>query len=258
MGGSAFRVAWFGRMQCSLPTDTAPRTRAPKNAVQSLASAPPTAWRPSLVVTRLIDDVLGGAWAPVGVIARQPAILVPALVRVPAAQVLTLQPWNAADLALLATVALFVGTLPTVVHMVDVAPKSLQMVLWLDPTLPLASAQVQRVAACLAPDGMLAIAVADMAGPMAMVAVLHLRHALRRAGWHISQTGGFLGPRALAWSVCARLALAAGRPERYDRYHAAMRAAYAESWPLALLCRATVVLAQRTGPPAGTDGFSSC
>ena len=44
-------------------------------------------------------------------------------------------------------------------------------------------------------------------------------------------------------SCRARFALAAGRPDHYDRYHAAMRAAYAERWPLALLCRTVLVVA---------------
>ena len=79
---------------------------------------------------------------------------------------------------------------------------------------------------------------------------MHLRHALRRAGLHVELPIGYLGHRALAWSVAARLALAVGRPDHYDRCHAAMRAAFAEGWPLALLCRSVVAIATS---PASTD-----
>jgi hypothetical protein len=223
-----------------------------------LAAAPPTAWRPSLAVTRLLDAVLGGARAPIGLVARGQAVVAPALIRVPAARVLTMQPWYAADLALLPTVAQFVGTRPAVTSLADAATAGLQTVLWLDPTLPVAAEQLQLVAAALAPDGRLAIALTAGPGPIAAAALLHLRHALRRAGWHSSPTMGFQGPRSLAWSARARLALAAGHPERYDRCHAAMRAAYAETWPLALLCRVVVVTARRAGPPARPGWTSPC
>ena len=211
-----------------------------------LSAAPSTWWRPPLARMRLLDSAAGDARPLVGIVAADPAGLLPALIRLPAAQCLTIRPWSAADLALLPAVAEFAGRQPTVEPLAAIPPASLQSVLWCDPALPLSTDLARQVGACLGPSGMLAVFVTAALGPPAMLSLIRLRRALRRAGMRVEWTSGCLGPRALAWSALARLALVAGHPDRYDRYHAAMRATYAEPWPLALVCRTAVVVARGT------------
>jgi len=221
-------------------------------------SGVPAWWRPPLEVTRLLDALASDAAPPFGMVASGPELLVPALGRFPSACCITLRPWSAPDLALLPSVAAFVGVQPTVVRLSVVAPQSLKTVLWLSSDLPPSVAQIRRVATCLAPSGVLIVVLRSPGIRPAVMPTLRLHRELRRAGLEVRQVTGYLGPRALAWSIRARLALAAGRPDRYDRYHAAMRAAYAESWPLALLCRTVVVMAQTSPGPLGPGGVPLC
>jgi hypothetical protein len=193
-------------------------------------------------MTRLLDALASDAALPIGIVASGPERLVPALSRFPSALCVTVQPWRAPDLALLPAVAAFVGVRPAITPLSELLPQSLQTALWFDPGPSQILAQVQLVAACLAPNGRLAVVIVSTRMPPAALPVLRLRRALRQAGLLVAQTTGYLGPVALAWSARARLAQTANRPDHYDRYHAAMRAAYAERWPMALLCRTVVVV----------------
>lgn len=214
-----------------------------ENVVRALATAPASWWRPSLGVTLLLDTLASDALPPVGLIVTKPDQLVPALLRMPAAACFSVQPWSLAEQALLPTVGQFVG-FPPVVAPLAVAPRAaFQTLLWFDPGLLPRSTDIRRVRACLARHGRLAGIFSNAPFPAGSLAVMRLRHRLRRAGMHVEPTTGYLGPRALAWSAAARLALAAGRQDHYDRCHAAMRSIYAEGWPLALLCRGVVVIA---------------
>jgi hypothetical protein len=209
-----------------------------------LPAAPSAWWRPPLAITWLLDAVAGDAQSPVGIVATDAAGLLPALIRLPAARCPTIRPWSAADLARLPYIAAFTGRQPLIEALATIPPASLRSLLWCEPALPLSADLARQIGACLGPCGRLAVFVTSAAGS-AVPSVLRLRRALRHAGMRVERTSGCLGPRALAWSVLARLALAAGRPDRYDRYHAAMRAAYAEPWPLALACRTAAVVARR-------------
>lgn len=209
-----------------------------------LPATPSTWWRPPLAITWLLDVVAGDAQSPVGIVATDAAGVLPALIRLPGARCLTIRPWSAADLALLPDIAAFTGRQPIVEALATIPPASLQSLLWCEPLTPLAAGLARQIGTRLRPSGMLAVVVTPAMGP-AVLSVIHLRRALRHAGMRVERTRGCLGPRALAWSALARLALAVGRPDRYDRYHAAMRAAYAEPWPLALACRTVAVVARR-------------
>lgn len=65
---------------------------------------------------------------------------------------------------------------------------------------------------------------------------------LRRTGWGVEHCLGFHGPRSMAWTFLARLAVSLGRPDWTDRARFAMRNSYVERgflWkfsPLTLIC----------------------
>jgi hypothetical protein len=200
-----------------------------------------------LALTHLLDAVASEANPPIGIIADNPERLLPALIRVPEAHCLTETAWGAADHDQLPLIAAFTGGRPTPTSLAASPPASLQTVLWCDPALPLSADQIRQAGRCLSPSGVLAIIVRPPHHLAAGLSILRLRSTLRRAGLRLEQTVGCLGPSALIWSARARLALVAGRPDRYDRSHAAMRAAFAEEWPWALLCQRVLLTARR--PP---------
>lgn len=208
-----------------------------------LSAAPPAWWRPPLASTWLLDSVAAGT-PPVGLVAAGPAALLPALIRLPAAQCLTIRPWAAADLALLPTIAAFAGRRPGIDALTATPRASLNTILWCDPGASPSIGGMRQVADRLGSGGVLTLFVSPASRPSAALSLLRLRRILRQAGLRIERTSGCLGPRALAWSALARLALTAGRPDRYDRYHAAMRAAFEEPWPWALACRYAVIVAR--------------
>jgi hypothetical protein len=212
----------------------------------ALTSAPPSWWRPALEVVRLLDTVAGDVRGPVAVVASSPEWLVPALIRLPTAVSLTSRPWLIAALSQLAGAAAFCGITPAPLLLATAGPAVFQTVLWLDPHSPPSGLQLRLVGQRLAGEGTLAIAVAGV-NPRAIVRLFGLRAALRRAGWWIEETDGFLGPRAFTWGLGARLATVANCAERHDHYQARMRAAYAERWPVALTCRLVLIRARR--PP---------
>jgi hypothetical protein len=216
-----------------------------EETMHSLSVAPSAWWRPPPARAWLLDAVAADALPPVGIVASDPAGLLPALIRLPEARCLTIRPWSAADLALLPGIAAFAGRQPIVEALATTPPASLQSLLLCEPVLPLPAGLAHQLGTRLRPSGMLAVVLTPAVGPAAVLSVLRLRRALRRAGTRVERTSGCLGPRALTWSALARLALAAGRPDRYDRYHAAMRAAFPEPWPLALACRTVAVVARR-------------
>lgn len=236
---------YVGGQQPGVPAVTGIRWDV-ETTIYALATAPPAWWRPPLDITRLLDLLAGLARPPVGIIAPDPTLLLPALIRLPSATVIAIPSGNAATSGQLAMIGAFIGAEPRMTTLSAVSPGSFRTVLWLDLHRPPTLVALRQVDRCLDGTGLLAMAIQSAGIAVPTLTTLRLRRTLQHAGLRIIWTCGFLGPRALVWSAVARLALTAGRLDRYDRYHAAMRAAYAERWPGALLCRTVVVLARGT------------